>query len=432
MFAEEVAFVQGDWWRQPSAQTRRRGARTCGACNGHIEVSQLDTTKVLRREGEERWRSENLRGRRRHSEHQKGSYPTRMPSPNRNMRSPSPLRGGRGRGVEVAPLRGVGGRVDATEVFAVVETTLPRDFDVVDDGPQRQWGSEPEDVPTEAPPATEEVVGRNTSPHVLLRRGGSELSNIPGGADNSRASDAFRFKSLSKDVFLKGYFGLVVSIAKKVAGKDTILDDLIQQGMVGLCKAYDKFDVSRGVKFSSYATYWIRAEVQAARRDNRLIRQPKHMHDLSDRIRRASRQLLSVTGRNPSVGAIAAEIGESETTVSNCLSHMLKKHVEMCCDTEWHSIQWHGRGPDSHVSEICLREHVQKALCAVLNEREQIVIRKLFALDGQMVRPVEIARSFGVSHSRVRQIERRALDKIKVHLLEEQGGSEILFLHSDL
>mmetsp|Transcript_22921 Transcript_22921/g.91713 ORF Transcript_22921/g.91713 Transcript_22921/m.91713 type:complete len:90 (-) Transcript_22921:687-956(-) len=85
--------------------------------------------------------------------------------------------------------------------------------------------------------------------------------------------------------------------------------------MVGLCKAYERFESERGIKFSSYATHWIRYEVQSARRNERLIRHPKHVHDFDDKIRRAVKQSVRIRGRIPKLEELAKDIGIPKSKV---------------------------------------------------------------------------------------------------------------------
>eukprot|EP00189_Rhodosorus_marinus_P011419 CAMPEP_0184746932 /NCGR_PEP_ID=MMETSP0315-20130426/9396_1 /TAXON_ID=101924 /ORGANISM="Rhodosorus marinus, Strain UTEX LB 2760" /LENGTH=366 /DNA_ID=CAMNT_0027219683 /DNA_START=46 /DNA_END=1146 /DNA_ORIENTATION=+ len=237
---------------------------------------------------------------------------------------------------------------------------------------------------------------------------------------------------LSKDDFLASHYGLVVSIAKKHGGSAVSLEDLIQQGMVGLCKAYEMFDSERGVKFSSYATHWIRYEVQSARRNERLIRHPKHVHDFDDKIRRAVQQSVTKRGRIPRLEELAKDIGIPKTKVSEKLSHR-RSCICLAKGNELADKKRSWACPERRLMRDTLKENVDQGLREALSNREQLVIRKKFALDcAEPPGLGDLARQLSVSSGRVSQIEKAALNKMRKHYLQQgETHLDLLYLSSN-
>ncbi len=214
---------------------------------------------------------------------------------------------------------------------------------------------------------------------------------------------------------------LVVSIAKRHAGKGMPLLDLIQEGNLGLMRAVDKFDYRRGFKFSTYATWWIRQAVSRALADQaRTIRIPVHMVENIHRLVRVQRQLLQENGREPTTDELAAELGVTPARV-----HEIQRISREPASLQ-QSIGDEGESqlgdlvedtqlpaPPEEVSAIVRREDVLVVL-NLLSHRERSVLELRFGLEDGRPRTLdEVGRVFGVTRERIRQIEVKTLAKLR-------------------
>lgn len=312
--------------------------------------------------------------------------------------------------------------LDAEQIDKIYESLEEMGIDVIDDESDNDTSSEEtENVPKEEVDlSVPDGVAIDDPVRMYLK----EIGKVPLLTAEEEVELAKRIENGEKDAkrsLAEANLRLVVSIAKKYVGRGMLFLDLIQEGNLGLMKAVEKFDYRKGYKFSTYATWWIRQAITRAIADQaRTIRIPVHMVETINKLIRISRQLLQELGREPLPEEIAEEM---EMPVDKVRDIMKIAQEPVSLETPI------GEEEDSHLGDfipdddaqapadaaayLLLKEQLEDVL-ETLTPREEKVLRLRFGLDDGRPRTLEeVGQVFGVTRERIRQIEAKALRKLR-------------------
>ncbi|MFH1351793.1 MAG: sigma-70 family RNA polymerase sigma factor [Pseudomonadota bacterium] len=251
--------------------------------------------------------------------------------------------------------------------------------------------------------------------------------------DLKRLLEGYAEVKTARKEFVEANLRLVILIARKYMGHGVHLLDLIQEGNIGLLKAVDRFDYHLGYKFSTYAVWWIRQAItRAIQNQARTIRMPVHMIEIKNKVIKASQDLLKETGRFPIAEEIAERVGIPIDRVKEAIENTKRKHaisletligggnsqlIDFIEDKKVIS-------PEDGAIQGSLAKHIQLML-GTLTNREEIVLRKRFGIGERMTYTLEeLGQELGVTRERVRQIEAKALNKLR-HPSRRKGLSFI-------
>ena len=315
---------------------------------------------------------------------------------------------------------------DVEEEELVDPNTLVNNFSI--DDPVRMYLKEIGKVPLLSP--DEEIslaqamsAGNEATHHLAeLKRQREAGEEVTATAEEEAAWEKDRKKGeAAKQKLAEANLRLVVSIAKRYVGRGMLFLDLIQEGNLGLIKAVEKFDYTKGYKFSTYATWWIRQAITRAIADQaRTIRIPVHMVETINKVIRVSRQLLQELGHDPTPNEISAEMGmpvEKVREILKIAQEPVSLETPIGEEEDSHLgdfIPDEGASEPSEAASFTLLKEQLMDVLSTLTPREEKVLKLRFGIEDGRTRTLEeVGKEFNVTRERIRQIEAKALRKLR-------------------
>jgi RNA polymerase primary sigma factor len=323
----------------------------------------------------------------------------------------------------------IGADIDNNQIDKIYEKLEANNIVILDsveeeEGPDENLlvdtGNNAEEAQAEIKNLTQEVTMSDDPVRLYLK----EIGNYPLLTIKEEVELAKRIEQgdeLAKHLLAESNLRLVVSIAKRYVGRGLSFLDLIQEGNLGLIKAVDKFDYSKGYKFSTYATWWIRQAITRSIADqSRTIRIPVHMSEIINRAYRVSRSLLQDLGREPTEQELSDALSlpiEKVREVLKVSSDPISLDTPIGEEDDSHLGDFIRddtvMGPEEAAAYTILKDQIIKLL-GTLTEREQRVLILRFGLkDGRSRTLEEVGKEFNVTRERIRQIEAKALRKLR-------------------
>ena len=310
------------------------------------------------------------------------------------------------------------------EIEKIYDVFSKRGIEIVDELPQKEDEAQESEGEDEVGLNITDIATDGVSPDDPVRMYLKEIGSVDLLSPEKEVELAQRMKDgdeSAKQELADANLRLVVSIAKRYVGRGMLFLDLIQEGNLGLIKAVEKFDYTKGYKFSTYATWWIRQAITRAIADQaRTIRIPVHMVETINKLIRISRSLLQQLGREPTPEEIASEmdigvervreimkIAQEPVSLETPIGEEEDSHLGDFIEDQ------DAPAPADAASFMLLKEQLEEVL-DTLTPREEKVLRLRFGLDDGRARTLEeVGQSFGVTRERIRQIEAKALRKLR-------------------
>ena len=311
--------------------------------------------------------------------------------------------------------------VDSDTLDDLYNALMEAEIDIVsEDGSDDASGEEiTEEVPVENLTLSKDV--KINDPVRMYLKEIGRINLLTSDEEFEYAKRAEEGDEEAKRMLAESNLRLVVSIAKRYVGRGMLFLDLIQEGNIGLMKAVDKFDPTKGYKFSTYATWWIRQAITRAIADQaRTIRVPVHMVETINKLARVQRQLTQDLNREPTDEEIAKKLGisiEKVREVYKISQDPVSLETPIGEEDDSHLGDFikdeRTMGPEEYATIEMLKEELQGVL-GTLTDREEKVLRLRFGLDDGQCRTLEeVGQIFGVTRERIRQIEAKALRKLR-------------------
>ena len=311
--------------------------------------------------------------------------------------------------------------IDSDTLDELYNALMEEEIDIVsEDGTDDATGEEiTEEIPVENLTLSKDV--KINDPVRMYLKEIGRINLLTSDEEFEYAKRAEEGDEEAKRMLAESNLRLVVSIAKRYVGRGMLFLDLIQEGNIGLMKAVDKFDPTKGYKFSTYATWWIRQAITRAIADQaRTIRVPVHMVETINKLARVRRQLTQDLNREPTDEEIAKKLGisiEKVREVYKISQDPVSLETPIGEEDDSHLGYFikdeRTMGPEEYATIEMLKEELQGVL-GTLTDREEKVLRLRFGLDDGQCRTLEeVGQIFGVTRERIRQIEAKALRKLR-------------------